>query len=152
VQILLLTPAGNIYHVLTGYVGPDELLQELRFAQTAFTALQQDPKRPAQTVRTAHRTFLNQAGFSDEQIESARGVLPAGLDAILSGAALANGDPREVVAALERGQTLEDHRWAMDHALLPIREFNPESLVGSGQSFFGSTADGVPQRHIGGRR
>ena len=39
VQMITMSPAGEIIHVLSGYVGPEELLAELQFAEATWREL-----------------------------------------------------------------------------------------------------------------
>jgi hypothetical protein len=154
VQILFLTPSGEFFHVLTGFVGPEELQSELEFALATYDKLSREGEDRRAVVRDAHLSFLRQASFNDTEIERPAkdaaalfaGItedLPAGADGRLS---------FDVFDRVVRRHVLADHRFAVDHPLLPMARFKPETLVGSGKSFFGSTSIGSAPRDFGGRR
>ena len=146
VQVLFLTPEGEIFHVLTGFVGPDELQTELKWALAAYDKIAEPSDDRKAVIREAHREYLRTAGFSDAEIERSTGGFPqlfAGAAPSFSAdadGALTFGRALEGIA---RNQMLADHRFAIEHPLLPISRFKPETLVGSGKSFFGSTSFGV---------
>lgn len=152
VQILFMTPEAEIFHVLTGFVGPEDLKAELDWALAVYGEIteqsdditeQSDDRKTA--VRDAHVAFLRKAGFSDDEIERPAGGFPE----MFAGAVprLPIGDDGSLsldraMQGLERNQILADHRFAIEHPLLPMSRFEPEMLVGNGKSFFGSTSFG----------
>jgi hypothetical protein len=123
IQLLLLTPQGEIFHVLAGYLGPKDLLEELQFALTTFDSLAKTAEEDRDRVVTqAHEKFLDQL-----EKRSFGGPL---------------GD-------WEKRRARLDHRFAANHPLLPVESFQPESLVGNGRSFFGSSTNGTPADLLG---
>ena len=71
VQTLFLTPEGEIFHVISGYVSPEELSVELQFASKLFAALKKVPTNDRPNfIAEAHRSRLQQMGFSDDEIRS----------------------------------------------------------------------------------
>ena len=123
VQVLFLTPRGEIFHVLAGYVSPKDLNEELRFALATFDALGKAAAESRKSVVTkAHEGMVKQL-----EKRSFPGPL---------------GD-------WERRRALADHRFAGQHPLLPVDSYRPEMLVGNGQSFFGSSTGGTPSGLIG---
>lgn len=148
VQILFLTPAAEIFHVLTGFVGPEDLKAELEWALAVSGEINEHGDDRKTALRDAHVAFLRKAGFSDAEIER-----PAdGFPEIFAGATprLPLGDDGSLslgraMESLERNQALADHRFAIEHPLLSMSHFEPEKLVGSGKSFFGSASFGNAQ-------
>jgi hypothetical protein len=123
VQVLFLTPQGEIFHVLAGYVSPRDLQDELRFALANFAALTKAPRGSRQSVVTkAHEDMVKKL-----EKQSFSGPL---------------GD-------WERRRAVADHRFAAKHPLLEVDSFRPEMLVGNGKSFFGSSTGGTPSSLIG---
>jgi hypothetical protein len=123
VQLLFLTPQGEIFHVLAGYVSPKDLQEELKFALSTFDALAKAPTDSREGVVTrAHDDMVKQL-----EKRSFSGPL---------------GD-------WERRRAVADHRFAGQHPLLAVDSFGPEMLVGNGQSFFGSSSGGTPSSLIG---
>jgi hypothetical protein len=148
IQLLFLTTEGEIFHTLTGFLPAAELKKELEFTLDVWRQLEKTPTADrAQTVAGLHRQYLTDQGFDEREIESAKGSVatmfnPAGFQNVFSQGLSGGFDPSKMFDGLTRGRVLTDHRYAMDHALLPIGEFQPETLVGSGASFFGSTSFG----------
>jgi hypothetical protein len=144
IQLIFLTPHGELFHALAGYVGPDELADELKFALATYQSLSGQRDDGEQLVREAHARHLSRLGYSEDEIHR-NGEDPLG--GMLSGIAMAiaegNTTPGKMLGGFKRGQALHDHRFAMRHALLPWKQFKPEMLVGKGQSFFGSTSSGL---------
>jgi hypothetical protein len=145
VQVLFMTPAGEIFGVLTGFVGPKDFQTELEFALATYRKLARQESDRRAVVRDAHVEFLRQQGFSDAEIErpadDLRALLvntvprlPTGTDGDFS----LDG----VIGGAAKNHVLADHRYAIQHPLLPMASFRPEALVGSGKSFFGSTSFG----------
>jgi hypothetical protein len=153
VQIYFTTPQGEIFHVLSGYVGPEELEKELRFAVDAYEKLARASSDREQALLAAHTDFLQVQGFSKSDIETGGGganVAAFGdmmklFDQAATGRFVAPtdiGDVQQMFDQFGRTQTLSDHRFAMEHPLLSASEFRPEMLVGNGFTFFGSTSFG----------
>ena len=154
VQLFFITANAEIFHVLTGYVGPEDLIREITFAIMVHKAMQARPSRARQNLVQAHRRHLKKLGFSDKQINSPRVVSPLG--------SIVPGNPADFVRAFQKGnvsqafrqavtraaraQALSDHQFAIKHPLLASKKFRPEMLVGRGKSFFGSFSTGSPRR------
>lgn len=148
VQILFLTPSGVIFHVLTGFVGPEDLQSELKFALAIYRKLAVEADDRRVIVRDAHVEFLKTAGFSDAEIERPASDFGALLANVASNVPAGNpgGSFDRMIEGAARNQVLADHRFAIEHPLLPLAKFKPETLVGNGKSFFGSTSFGnVPR-------
>jgi hypothetical protein len=123
VQMLFLTPQGEIFHVLAGYLNPKDLQEELRFALSTFDALRTAPTDSREGVIThAHEEIVKKL-----EKRSFSGPL---------------GD-------WERRRAVADHRFAGKHPLLAVDAFRPEMLVENGKSFFGSSTGGTPSSLIG---
>ncbi len=157
VQTIFLTPAGEIFHVATGYLDPDELLTEAAFALQLYADLQRSGGREPALV-AAHGKRLRQLGFSSQQIDAPANPLtdmmlsgpnpqdfgirmpkPQDFGVNLGGKA---GGMFEMFGDVTRQRMLKDHRFVMANPLLSYQAFDndPRSLVGHHQSFFGSNA------------
>lgn len=159
VQTLFLTPEGQIFHAVSGYVPPDELEQELKFARDLFDALKltgpDAPEKRQTTVVDRHRQRLIELGFSAEEAQPPAGrndaTTGSAMESVLQQAARVSGgvlpdmnpagNPFDFMI---RSQVLTDHRFCMRHPLMESREFerDPTPLVGSGKSFFMSSSGG----------
>jgi hypothetical protein len=162
VQTLFLTPRGEIFHVVSGFVPADELVQEMEYARQLFHELSgngSDASR--QVVANSHRNRLVELGLSDGQI-SARGIEGTlagmlgnrggmnleGFDPLTGNVRAAmSGMPNAMTAGFEpliRGQVLTDHRFMIERPLESAADFerDPTPLVGNGQSFFSSQSGG----------
>jgi hypothetical protein len=121
-QILFLTPAGEIFHAISGYVSPADFLEELAFARKIHATLNVPSIDRRALVQTIHR------------------------------AALAAAKKRTFSGPLgdwERRRVLEDLEFSIRHPLLPAAEFRIPMLTGSGGGFFGSTSDASRAPKIG---
>ncbi|MBI1902370.1 MAG: hypothetical protein HYS13_14815 [Planctomycetia bacterium] len=175
IQILFLTPEGEIFSTLSGYVEPEGLEAELEFALATFSALSKQKGRDKQKeiVAKAHADYLEKLGFREKEIHAkeAEGFpgIP-GLEGFQNGLGgipglpqgggppivLAGGPgnvPEKFFEQFKRARILTDHRFAMRNPLLPVSDFKSEMLVGSGMSFFGSanvtSPQGAPKGVIG---
>ena len=145
VQVLFLTPEEEIFHVLTGFVGPDELRKELEWALAAYGKIAESGEDRKTALCDAHLEFLRNEGFSDAEIERPAADFPlqfAGAAPRLPSDADGAVSFGRVFDGMARSQMLADHRYAFEHPLLPFSRFRPETLTGSGKSFFGSTSFG----------
>lgn len=143
VQILCLTASSEIFHVLTGFVGPEDLKSELQFALLAYSKLATERNDRHVVVRRAHIEFLRKAGFSDAEVERPTSDFGALLASMEPSLPVSNGlSVNRMLEGAARSHVLADHRFAIERPLLPMAEFKPETLVGNGKSFFGSTSSG----------
>lgn len=161
VQTLFLTPAGEIFHAASGYLAPEDLLAELKFAQELFAKLQATPpNQRAEVVTASHRERLEQLQFTADQID-AKGpnlgmgmnlqlVLPNSnnINSFLQGTTPAGqgatNPMANAFAPFVRSQILTDQKFCMDQPLLSATKFesDPTPLVGTGKSFFMSNSGG----------
>lgn len=122
VQLLFLTPRGEIFHTVSGFRGPSSLKQELAFTKLLFNKIKTDPDSAKSIVQRAHRERR------DDQSGS-RGS--SGRNRSRSGG---GGNLRRSLQF--------DYTFAKKYPLLPMQEFerNPRLLVGNGSSMFVSGA------------
>jgi hypothetical protein len=148
VQIVVLTPAGELFHVLSGFIGPEELERELTFALSTYKAIKQDPENAGRTVRNRHVEFLKKQGSKEDELD---GKSTRGFPNFMGFDPQADGGPNfgngqfsmdKMFDGFTKQRVLADHRFAMEHPMMPIEQFRTEMLVGSGKSFFGSTSSG----------
>ncbi len=153
VQTLFMTPAGEIFHVASGYLEPRDLLDEANFARQLFADLRRSGKRGREVVVAAHRQRLNRLGFSNQEIAAPENQFA---DLLLSGpnpqdfgiqmpkpqdfGMNIGGPAGDLFGDVARQRILKDHRFVMAHPLIPRQAFesNPQPLVGRQHSFFGS--------------
>lgn len=164
VQIIFMTPAGEIFHVATGYLGPHDLLSEVEFARRLFTDLRRNSKQGQQIVFAAHQSELNRLGFSRQEIAAPQTQLGSlmlsgpnpqdfGIDipgSQMFGASVGmSGPTAKLFGDVAQQRTLADHKFVMANPLLKHQDFerNPGPLVGHHQSFFGthSSMNGMSQ-------
>ena len=144
VQTVFLTPDGEIFHVATGFLSPDDLLQEITFARQLFSRLNSGDSQADRIVADTHRKRLAEEGFSDASISSPRGMEL--MDMIrnnqFAGSNPAMNSPNGVFSGFIKTQFLSDNKFCIEHPLLPAEslERNPALLVGNGKSFFGSSS------------
>ena len=70
VQTLFLSPAGEILHVASGYVGPKDMAKEIRFAKKLHDATKKSPENAKTIVANLHANRLKELGFNKADIES----------------------------------------------------------------------------------
>ncbi len=152
VQSLFLTPAGEIFHVATGFLSPEDLLVEAEFALKLFEDLKQGRKGDRGRVIEAHRQRLESAGFSKTDIGDSNPLAQVmGQMPNFANGNLATGRPvnrpagaGQVFDAMIRRQFLQDQQFAIEHPLMSWKQLerDPTLLVGNGQSFFSSSSSG----------
>ncbi len=153
VQTIFLTPDAEIFHVASGYLAPEDLLDELQFAKDLFAELKRRPQRGKETVVAAHKSRLTKLGFTPQQI--------AAQDNPLSEMMLSGPNPQDFGFNVPKPQDfgvnvpdngfnffqdvsqqriLKDNKFVMQYPLLAKQDFeeNPQPLVGRHKSFFGS--------------
>lgn len=160
VQTIFMTPAGEIFHVATGYLDPQDLYDEIEFAGELFQAMQKDPDSSVELVQTAHGRRLEQAGFNDQEINSQSPFdLIAGMqngrldgnsiDSMLgsgsrgSNSSSGRSSGSNPFESMIRSQFLSDNKFPIKNPLMSFEtlEADPTPLVGNGQSFFGSSSN-----------
>jgi hypothetical protein len=146
VQMITMSPSGEIYHVLSGYVGPEELLAELQFAEATWHELDktEDADTRKKMLIAAHERFARESDTRryDEDDTPIPGVMPGARD-IRKFLPSGLGDEMQNLMAGFTGQrSALDHAFVIKHPLLPYKEYRSEELVGSAKTFFGSTGFG----------
>lgn len=158
VQIVFMTPEHKMYHVVTGYLDPKDLLDEARFASHMYRELNRNPKQTGKAVVTLHAQRLQELGFSREEITAPENMMsemlatsfsPEDLGMNLGGMTpLGGAQNGNMLQQMNRQRVLKDHRFVMKNPLLDRVAFEaaPQDLVGRHSSFFGSS--GGPQTHM----
>lgn len=147
VQMITMSPSGEIFHVLSGYVGPEELLAELQFAQATWEKLAKvdDAAARKKLLIAAHEKFareLEDRRFDEN--DTPLGSLGAGFKNMQKQFQPALGPEMQNLTASFTGQRAElDHGFVIKHPLLKYTEYRSEDLVGSAKSFFGSAGFGT---------
>ncbi|MFK7822147.1 MAG: hypothetical protein AB8G99_25855 [Planctomycetaceae bacterium] len=118
VQLLFLTPNGEIFHTVSGFRGPDALAEELSFSIGLFNQIQEDPKSAKELVQVVHQTRQR----STSQRSSRSRPRPR---------------RRSGGGSIRRSLQL-DYTFAEKYPMLAMSEFekNPRLLVGTGTSMF----------------
>ena len=135
-QILMLTPDGELLNAVAGYLSPEELREELDLALKiwkglAALELERDPPQGdpddarLEVVEVVHRRFLQK--YEQREVEG-------------------------IFADFIRKRVASDHRFSLENALADAREFEPERMVGNAQTFFGGYQGRKPPGEIGERR
>ncbi len=152
VQLLMLTPRGNLLNIVSGYIDANGLVRELKRALDIWKRVKASKTAKAKKaiIRAAHERAL-------AEIERRP---PGPLQRALGGRPNAKEkrkrkkrDQRVPTIVIGAGRDAVDHRFARDNPLLNAKQFKPEKLVGAGGSFFGSSNGRRPEEEIGtGRR
>ncbi len=124
-QLLMLTPDGAIVNALAGYIGPADLLEELKFALAQLETLAKTPERDRRRVLA--RTHLK---FADRLAKRP----PATPEERFFGQVKTIGPSRGVA----------DHRFVARCPLLPVKSFSTALMVGNAKSAFVSQVNGDP--------
>lgn len=122
-QMLFLTPKGELLHGVAGFVEPRDLLDEIAFgAEVARLVAKQNTADRADVVRYRHEKALE---------------------------ALAKEPIKGAFARFEIDRQTDDHRFFIAHPLMSIANFRPEMMVGNAKTFFGSSQGTPPKKKIG---
>lgn len=143
VQTLFLTPQGNIFHVATGFLSPEDLQGELRFAAKTYESLRGsgNSAKPQQTLVSLQSNRMRQLGFSPSEIQydnpfqqMSTGFSPSDLGMDMGSSRLF-GD-------VGRNRVLRDTKFVLRNPLMDRDSFedDPTALVGNHKSFFGSNS------------
>jgi hypothetical protein len=115
-------------------------------------------------VREQHAEYLKTRGFREDEL---KGISALGFPNLMGFGPGSGGAPNPATGQFNmenmfdgftKQRVLADHRFAMEHPMMPVEQFRTEMLVGSGQSFFGSTSsstgvtNGTGKAKRGGRR
>jgi hypothetical protein len=126
-QTLILTPDGRLLTALAGYVGPDDLLEELKMAASLWEKVRSEPAaRGKQLLERDHAAFARE--LSERK---PRGGLVGREEAFF-------GQLKEVGS--KRGAA--DHLYSAKNALLPAEKFTTAGMVGNAKSSFVSQTRG----------
>ena len=154
VQTIFMTPDGDIFHVATGFLPPEDLANEIEFAGKLFSAMQKERGPKDDLVATTHRRRLLDLGFNDNQIDSQNGFEQMMMmQNSMNGRGSLAGSPRGrnsrsgnrgamngMFDSLIKGQFLADNKFSIQYPLVDYETFedDPTPLVGDGTSFFAS--------------
>ncbi len=152
VQTLFLTPKGNIFHAATGFLSPEDLLAEAKFAIKLFEDLTQEKQSDRGHVTQAHQKRLASKGFSETEIANPNpllrmmGRIPTFANGNLATNKTVNqpAAANQVFDAMVRQQFLKDQQFSILHPLMSWEQLqrDPTPLVGNGRSFFSSSSSG----------
>ena len=161
IQVVFLTPEGQVFHVVSGYLDSVALLDEITFAREIWMEVNEAESEAKEVVENKHQQRLDSLGYTNREIRGVgtpnfelrlKGLSPADLGfefPKLPGLELPGGTPLPFGEDLSRLRTLKDHHYAMHHPLIPYRQFDQKvsELVGEGVSFFGSHSalNGIPE-------
>ena len=129
VQLLILTPEGEILGALAGFLSAEELAEELRFASALWRDLQR--------------------AVADEQLdrEDVEGFVADAHERRVR--ELEKREWKGPLADFAKRRALSDHRFSARRALMPYEEFRIVDMVGSARTFFGTSQGGRPGGRIG---
>jgi hypothetical protein len=120
-QTLILTPDGRLLTALAGYIGPEDLLEELKFADSLWAAVHQaDASGGKQLVAQAHRTFAQDLAQRKPK----------------DGTAGAQEQFFGQVRTVGAKRAAADHEFSATNALMPAGEFTTALMVGTEKSAF----------------
>ncbi len=158
VQTIFMTPAGEIFHVATGFLSSEDLFKEAQFSLDLFDEMQKNSETDlAQLVADRHRDRLRNEGFQPSDINSLSNMdrimrMANGNGPNRSGRRSANGGSgsrnsmpgMNVFQSFIEQQFLEDNQFSIKHPLMSHEQLerDPTRLVGNGQSFFASQSSG----------
>jgi hypothetical protein len=123
VQILFLTPQGEIFHAVAGYAEPKDLLDEIALAQRIYAGI-----RMPGVDRAALVSVMENAAAAEARSTLDTSPVP-GRGALALGASGLGASGLSVVRARE---------FVRDHPLMAAARFHPSLMFGFGGSFFGS--------------
>ena len=138
-----MTPGGKIFHVASGFMSPEDLVGELRFALRLFDSLDLENQSQARTqLVSAQTSRLRDMGFSSQDLQN---------DNPLQNIMLSGPNPSDfgmkmpgsnLFADISRQRVLQDGKYMLRNPLVSKQRFeeNPGELVGHHKSFFGSNS------------
>src|SRR5262245_26050745 len=140
--MLTMSPAGEIFHVLSGYVGPQELLAELQFAEATWRELAklEDANDRKKILIAAHEKFARE--LESRHFDEDSTTMPIMAAAFRNMQPAFGAELQNLAAGFTGQRGALDHAFAIKHPLLPYKEFHSEELVGNAKTFFGSTGFG----------
>ncbi len=140
VQVIFMTPSGNLFHVATGFLPAETLLGEIEFALSTFEMLEetglgsQDQREAKNALIETLTKRLRDVGYSRSELATAlQPAVQIGPSSVrVTSRSIAGGDARQCL--------LRDATYVMRHALIHYSQFeqDPGELVGHHKSFFGS--------------
>lgn len=154
VQTIFMTPDGEIFHVATGFLAPEDLAEEARYANSLFQEIvQQEPETVRDRVSTSHKDRLFKAGFSEQEIVSRSpfaammmfNPATSGNLNLMSGPGERSpgnfGSPQGIFDGFIKQQFLQDNQFSIQNPLMSWQQLqnDPTTLVGRGKSFFASS-------------
>lgn len=154
VQTIFLTPTGEIFHVATGFLSPDDLLEESSFALQIFDQLKNSDSDKSSFVAEKHRERLAGMGFKNSDINAQSDM--ARMMNMINGNTRSRSNRSPIGGSSSRNslqginvfqqfidrQLLEDNQFSIKYPLMSYRQLerDPTRLVGNGQSFFASSS------------
>ena len=152
VQTIFLTPAGEIFHVATGFLSGQDLANESKFALALFKEMKKSGSDSTLVV-DAHRKRLDEEGFAENEINARNPFSQMAMMGMPgsngSGTKSMNGpgktvDPQQMFGSFVKRQFLEDNQFSMRNPMMNWQqlEADPTKLVGNGKSFFSSSSSG----------
>lgn len=135
VQTIFMTPDEEIFHVATGFLSPQDMLQEMQFAEKLFQSLNREDANRHDLVRTSHQDVLSDLGARDID----PGQFAASMGDLLQSAQ--NGGMVNPFQQLTNQLITDDQRFMVKRPLIHRTDFerDPGELVGRGKTFFSSS-------------
>ena len=148
VQVIFMTPTGNIFHVATGFLPTEVLASEIKLRPNYIVSWQQSlvPNSSDAAAKQKLVSFqtdrLRDRGYSQRELAIDRpsqrgfGFGPGSLQQMVGQMSVSGGDDRQCL--------LRDTRYVLHNPLIHCSDFEkrPGDLVGHGKSFFGSRSGG----------
>jgi hypothetical protein len=126
-QTLILTPDGRLLTALAGYIGPADLLEELKMATSLWKKIANAPEASARrSLEQAHSAFAGEV------------LRRKGRDGLVGQEEQFFGQLKEV----GNKRVAADHRFSAAHPLMPAENFTTALLVGNAKSAFVSQVAG----------
>ena len=128
VQLLFMTPKGEIFHTASGFQSAEKLEKELVFSKKLFADIRKSPETAEQIVRKKHQVRREQeAAGQRTMMRNPRSFQQA-------------FDAHRAFSRLSRLKNDHDYEFSQEHPMLPIEQLqqNPRLLVGNGTSAFAS--------------
>jgi hypothetical protein len=124
VQMVFLTPQGEIFNVVAGYITADDFAEELAFAQKTYEKVvsASGPEQQEAAVVSAHKKMAKK--LKEKKFDGPLGQFA-------------------------RRRALKDHEFMTKHPLIHVDAFTPEMLVGNATTFFGGYNGKKPSGSIG---
>ncbi|MEZ6096212.1 MAG: hypothetical protein R3C03_18635 [Pirellulaceae bacterium] len=144
VQTIFLTPGGEVFHVATGFLSSEDLLEEAEFALNLFEKLKSEDVNRKAIVQDAHRERLKENGIEPMSASTSPEMAKIQSMQSMISDMQSGSNNRSPFDFMIRQQFMSDNQFPISRPLMSAADLerDPTPLVGNGSSFFASSSSG----------